>query len=192
MPQAKLLDRGEKMIKYEIEKKTLLSEAQYKTLLGNFADKSIKDTIQINYYYDTENNTFLNNNETLRVRQINDGLELQFKYDKNIQDTVRVSKEFCKKIHRLPKLIMIDNLVANYIGSLLTERKRKIFATYTVCLDKNYYIGKVDYEMEVEVANISDMPIELFGVTFNTNCIGKYTRFANELIKQEVRYEISR
>jgi len=179
------------MIENEIEKKILLTKIEYERLLHNFADNLVKDTMQINHYYDTLDYTLLNNNDMLRIRQIDDNLELQFKYDKRTQNNVRIAKELRKKIGHLPKAISINGLHTNYIGYLLTERKSMEFDFYTAFLDKNYYLGKVDYEIEIEANSISDMPKELFEIKFGVNCSGKYTRFTDELLKFGDFYEIS-
>ena len=179
------------MIEQEIEKKALLTEAQYEILLNKVTGHPIKKTNQINYYYDTENYAMLSNNETLRVRQIENHLELHFKHDKKTYNCVRVSKELCEELQCLPEMISINGLFANYTGFLLTERTIIKLNMFTIFLDKNYYMGKVDYEIEIEAVNICDMPKKLFGIIFNSDCNGKYTRFVAELLKQRGCYEIS-
>lgn len=180
------------MITQEIEKKIILTEIQYKILLYHFTDKKAKTIAQINYYYDATNYDLLNKGETLRVRQINNQLVLQIKYNKNIQDGIIISKELCKGINCLPKIISINGLITHYIGFLLTERIIIKCDAYIIFFDKNFYMGKVDYEMEIEAANILDIPNEICGIELAVNCSGKYTRFIDELIKKRDCHEISR
>ena len=176
----------------EIEKKSLISEAQYKIIVDKISGKSNKKTTQINYYYDTENYILFNKNETLRIRQINDCLELQFKHEKKRFNEIRISKEFSKEVNCLPRVILINGLEIIFVGTLITERIRVIFDKFTLFLDKNFYMGKVDYEIEIEAENINGMPKELLGIEFINNCCGKYTRFICELLKQKDYYEISK
>jgi len=180
------------MIEKEIERKAILTKEQYESLLGKIVDKPVTKKVQINYYYDTDDYILLSNDETLRVRQIEDKLELQYKYNKKIESGVRISNESCDEINYLPEKIAIDGLIVKRIGFLLTERRSKRFDGYIIFLDKNYYLGKVDYEIEMEAINIEYMPTELYGISFNTVCKGKYTRFTDELLKQRDIYEISR
>jgi uncharacterized protein YjbK len=78
----------------------------------------------------------------------------------------------------------------NYIGFLLTERTTIKANKHTVFLDKNYYLGKVDYEIEIEAAHISDIPKMFLGDELETTSSGKYTRFLNELMGNNKMYEV--
>ena len=179
------------MIENEIEKKALITEEQYSTLSENIAGGSVKIT-QINYYFDTEDRALSNKKETLRIRQIENRLEVQFKYGRTMDQGNLISKEFCEEISFLPESILVNGFRTCNIGFLITERTKVEFDAYTVFLDKNYYFGKVDYEIEVEAADVRNMPDELFGIKFNDKCRGKYTRFINELLNQKGSYEISK
>lgn len=159
-------------------------EEQYNSILETLADNATSKVMQINYYYDTEDYMLFKNDETLRIRQIDNCLKLQFKYNKYIENDIRVSKESCEEINILPKKIIANEMFTQYIGFLMTERLIIGFNPYTVFIDKNYYLGKVDYEIEIEAKSISNIPRELFGIQLNGICEGKYARFIRELSKQ--------
>ena len=69
------------------------------------------------------------------------------------------------------------------IGNLITERTDYVIDGYKVSIDKNYYIGTIDYEIEIESDNIIDTNeiYDKFGIEFGDKVTGKYARFINKL-----------
>lgn len=184
------------MITEENEKKRVISAEEYTSLLQYFTVgcKPVKIT-QINYYYETESFDLHKKGDTLRVRQINNGLKLEYKYDKTTISGVRNCKELTRKVECIPKTIVFSNdtdVVYKNIGFMVTERANFIFDDTTVSLDKSYYLGIVDYEIEVESDNPALLPdvILKLNLDFSMNAEGKYTRLVKRLMNQECQYEI--
>lgn len=180
------------MITQEIEKKALLSQSEYQACIDHFIDKPMKQVEQINYYYDDDVHTFFKRNETLRVRQIENFLELQFKYDKSYHRNVRTSKELIDTVQYLPESVLIHDVKTKCIGSMLTKRKMIEYNQYILFLDKNYYLGILDYEIEIESNDANNIPTELLDIDWSKPCCGKYARFVNALLKQRAEHEISK
>ena len=179
------------MIKKEFERKLIICENDYITLLQDFNKNFIREDIfQINYYYDTFDFYIFNSDETLRVRQINDNLKLQYKYNKNYSDDIRISDEYSEKISELPQTIIINGIKVYNIGLMITERINFKLINCTVSLDKNYYLGMIDYEIEVESINEINLPNILQKLNFNIESKGKYSRYIEKLLKQEFKYEL--
>ena len=183
------------MIEKEIERKYILSEDKYKSIIDLLSSEYKFDKVtQINYYYDTIDFQLFKNDETLRVRQKNDKLKLEYKYGKKIKDSIRTCLEFSKDIGALPKKIHNSKSEDEYfnIGILVTERIDYKILDYIISLDKNYYLGYIDYEIEIESQNDFSLPDILcsINIVFSKNPKGKYTRFIKRLISSEKEYEL--
>lgn len=173
----------EREIKYIIDHDTYL---QIKCILESISIST--HMLQINYYYDTPNYDLNANGRTLRIRQKNDSLFLQYKYDKKYSGIEKICEEFELNITHFVNPISSEILpesylnVENYyyIGNLVTERFDYHLKKAVISLDKNYYLGKVDYEIEIEYENISEATeiINLLSLK-NTENIAteKYRRF---------------
>lgn len=174
------------MTQLEIEFKTLLSEAQFNQMMESF--KHAKVIKQINHYYQYSDPTVyiscrirtIDNFNTLTFKQVHpEGrLETDFKdVDENAFERADV-KEFLNK----------NNLTKSFkpIGNLLSYRKLIEEDHLEICIDENHYLGKVDYELEVESI---DNPL-ITEQRFNELCeqfeikdkinISKYKRFLNQ------------
>ncbi len=136
----------------EYEYKQLITVDTYNILMSNLDNiTNHRDIIQINYYYDDESFSLFEKDETLRVRQKQDQLILERKY--NIHYSVngeKISEEHYDIVEKFPMKINIDNKDYYYIGNLITLRKDYIIGDNIISLDTNYYLGKVDYALEVE------------------------------------------
>ncbi len=177
----------------EKEYKEVITREKYDQLLELFEwDNEVQ---QVNYYYFDEKNLVVDKGITVRVRQINDKLILQIKTPVDVKGSLHIKKEFEKEINHLDKYISghgIAELSALNIGKLECKGQlftiRNIFAAgkTMICLDKNMYLGKVDYEVEVEYQDkIDDSIINTFkeiGVSFIKETQGKNTRFHNEYL----------
>lgn len=145
------------MLKEHIERefKSEISKDEYSKLLEKYqlADKTF---VQTNYYFDTLDDYFKDNDKTLRIRKKVDSIKLTLK--EKIADG---SSE---------KSIIIDNntlneyinngfiasmfgfeLKVNLIGKLQTTRAKFSYLNGVVFLDKNDYYQKEDYEIEFEI-----------------------------------------
>lgn len=144
----------------EKEIKALISKQDFENLKIYLSAKckEYKSFLQINYYYDNEDYYLLKHRNTLRVRQIEDKLKLEYKCKKAmIMDGVHTSQEYSKSIDDTPLFVNIsdefgikDNNFYKYIGNLITQRSNYHVKNAVVSLDKNYYLGKIDYELEIE------------------------------------------
>ena len=163
---------------------------QYKSILDNLVDP--KRILQINYYFDTPDFQLNSLGNTLRVRQINNELVLQYKYDKHYNGTEKTCEEFEISIQALPLYILSNALPNdthnpalhyNYIGSLVTERLDYLYGQAIISLDKSYYLGKCDCEIEVEFQDykMANEILRLLSIEeIETFEMGKYSRFARE------------
>lgn len=108
--------------------------------------------LQLNYYYDTPDLDYDRAGITIRIRQIEDRLTGTVKTHTSGSGS-GLSLENCFKVHRLPASFNYksDNLL--FQGQLVTERRLfQLTDGVTVCFDKNYYLGCLDYEIELEYA----------------------------------------
>ena len=141
--------------KKETEYKFLVNREQFDKYFAFFIKKYGKATtrLQINYYYDTEENTLNKKNVTVRVRQKDNGLKLQIKRHINKYEALFSSDEYFGDLASLPKTIKLNEIKEHLIlkGSLVTERRTINFGGGgELCFDYNVYLGESDYEIEVE------------------------------------------
>lgn len=164
----------------EYEHKQLITLDEYNSLMQKL-DRlyACEELLQINYYYDDNNFSLFHKDETLRVRQKADKLTLERKYNKRYASNgERICNENSKTIEFLPSKVRIDNNVYSYLGELVTIRKNYIVDENTISLDISYYLGKIDYELEVESKIEAILPKIIFdSISFENYHDGKYTRF---------------
>ena len=180
------------MTEKEYERKAIIGREKYDMLLAEFTGKYPREDIfQINHYYDTPDFALYQSGETLRVRQTESTLKLQYKYNKNYFGDMRVSDEYSETIGELPKTIKINGLKAQNTGVMATERRNFDLGDCTVSLDKNYYLGAIDYEIEVETEKEHDLPDVLDEIGFDAKTNGKYSRYVEKLSKQKCEAVVS-
>lgn len=168
----------------EYEYKQLITLDEYNNLMQKLHELyACEEFIQINYYYDDKDFSLFHKDETLRVRQKADKLTLERKYNKRYAPGgERICDESSKTIEPLPSKVTIGDNVYFYLGNLVTIRKNYIVDESTVSLDISYYLGKVDYELEVESNKEMILPKVVFqSIKFGNLHNGKYTRFINAL-----------
>ena len=190
----------------EFEYKWLVSGEAYNKLLNIFVNIVPHKTIstQINYYYDTNEYSFKNKNTTVRIRYKNGTLFGTIK--KHIIGSV--SEEESWKLNDLPNTIIIDGVTTHLIGEMLTQRTnfhtdREIIISF----DKNIFLGKTDYEIELEFSENSrnealewkemiDLLLHTYPSKPNANKstrVSKYDRFICEKkLCQERKYKHKR
>ena len=180
-----------KLTEREFERKSVVDCEKYNMWLAEFADRfPCEDIFQINYYYDTADFALFRSDETLRIRQIGNNLKLQYKHNKNHIGNMRISDEYSEKMDELPKSIAINGVETYNIGFMVTQRANFDLGNCVVSLDKNYYLGEIDYEIEVEGENGFDVPEILREVDFQPDSIGKYSRYMEKLLGQGASYEV--
>lgn len=137
----------------EYEYKMILTEEEYETV-RQWAEANyftvMRSFVQLNYYYDTPSFFFRERGTTLRVRQSGASLKGTVKTHAEGGAACR-SKEKAFPAARLPLQIAYKNEIANLQGVLVTERieiplRKKLF----LMLDRSSYLGRIDYELELE------------------------------------------
>lgn len=172
----------------EYEHKQLITLDEYNNLKQKLNELyASEEFIQINYYYDDRDFSSFHKGETVRVRQKADKLTLERKYNKRyVPGGERICDESSKTIESLPSKVTIDNNVYSYLGELVTIRKNYIVDESTVSLDISYYLGVIDYELEVESDKKAILPkIISESIVFDNHHDGKYTRFIKVLQEME-------
>lgn len=174
----------EQEIKFMIDARKL---EQYEYQLAKLM--SSQRVLQVNHYYDSADFVLYELGNTLRIRQKEDSLKLQYKYDKKYIGIQKISKEYEVAIERLPKQICNNilpdysgNKVHQYVyrGNLITDRWNFIHNKDVVSLDKNYYFGVYDCELEIEYGDYEFADFILRKLNLNKedlNKNGKYSRF---------------
>lgn len=183
----------------EREYKALITERQYTNLLAYYSDPT--EITQINFYYFDERNFYYTSGWTIRIRTYLDKLTLQIKLPQKCTEDFHEKMEYEMSYLEIPGKILSETIekitgignLPNAIlkGFLITQRATLIeTSNYILYLDKNIYLNKVDYEIELELK--SDRPIISFlldslkqeGITFSKNSLGKNKRFAKQLFKK--------
>ena len=173
---------------YNIEKeiKIALSNEQYKEVERLFVWSETVE--QTNYYYIASGNTGMT---SIRVREIDSRFYLQVKAPVSEEGALHIKKEFEKILDSVPEVISSEELSeltggklpdARLAGSLHTCRRLcRDFVGVEICLDKSDYLGRTDYELELEYTG--EYPSALIdklehnGVRADGVVAGKYARF---------------
>jgi uncharacterized protein YjbK len=186
---------------HEMEYKYMLNESQYMHIMSRVHSEqgNIDCKIQVNYYYDSNNYLLDNNKITLRVRQKDSKLSLELKSELQNEGLLRINEELEYPIDKLPLVLnrkkvswlecLPDSEEISLKGSLITERITvKPCEGIKLDIDKSIYLGKVDYELEVEFKEeLKEKAYELLrDYTNNIEvevCQGKRGRFFSQLKK---------
>lgn len=151
---------------------------------------------QTNFYYIPCGDTGMT---SIRVRQIGERLFLQMKVPVSEDGALHIKKEFEQELSALPdrlsaeelsKLTGMDFPAADLAGALHTQRRLcRTFAQTEICLDKSEYLGKTDFELELEYTG--DYPKEALDILAKAGIepsdkpvIGKYARFMQRTKEQ--------
>lgn len=146
----------------ESEFKCLLDLNHYEIILNELKkDFSLKSFIQVNYFYDSNNYELDKHDITFRIRQKENNLQMQLKCPVKRDGILTVKQELSEDIKDLPTKICTEaskwSELLPYkgdiflLGVLITERtKCNLNEAIEIDLDRNYYLGLVDYELEVE------------------------------------------
>ena len=176
----------------ETELKAIISENQYNMLETKFLWDSIKE--QTNSYYISPDNSLKRNGITFRIRTIDNKHTIQIKKHPAKDRALQISDESEYEIDHIPYEFNQDEVNAytgisvpvSLIGELTTLRHSFMFSDgVEICLDKSFYLGQTDYEIEIEYTK--PIPDELFaklsdiGIDFSKKCVGKFSRFMNRL-----------
>jgi uncharacterized protein YjbK len=176
----------------EFECKRLLSKDEFDAISYCFASEMTKG-LQINYYYDTPDMMFNQRGITVRIRQKDDTLTETVKKHQTGTNIFQ-SSEDCFTVCNLPIVMKYDNAELSLMGQVVTERFVKTFEnSLMLMLDKNYYLGHVDYELELEfpenaqieavklVKKIEDMFCDIDELNIQAKRTSKSERFFTRL-----------
>lgn len=135
------------MYKREYEKKFLLTEGDFRILLNSFSVS--RKTSQTNFYYDTDHLDMNSQGITCRIREENGTYIATIKEHKagdlecSIETSMIVDNQLDDRL--------FEGKQASLKGSMTTERYWLFEEDgIEVVLDKNMYLGHIDYEVEVE------------------------------------------
>ena len=186
-------------INMEYEARAMVSEKQYLDILQYYSKtkKEKRQSVNFNTYYDYLSLALTDNHIVLRTRSIsNKDYELTLKVKGAKGDTefnrLLTSKEYelMRKKVELPdcqikyELIQkgIDLSRLTLITDLKTERYEVFYKKYIIVIDKNYYRGRVDYNVEVEASSKKDAikllnkKFKNFGVSYKKGYVSKSKR----------------
>ncbi len=146
------------MIKLENEIKMMLNKEQYNYLLKLLSAIPSKEINQINYYYDTADESLRKKNITMRIRQ-KDG-KLKGTIKKHHFGKVSSTEEDFR-VDLIPNIMMFDSEVLYLKGNLSTHRSEFLLSdSISIMIDKNEYLGLSDYELELEYGKDSSDYVE--------------------------------
>jgi uncharacterized protein YjbK len=172
----------------EIEYKYELSREQFLHICSRFTWDEISE--MDNYYYDDQKLTLYSKDITIRVRKLNNKIILESKLPESKSDdgVIRISKERSCELSCVPNFLdqsivfqMTDLILdgVENVGKLKTTRRRKKLENLTIFADMCKYLGKIDYELELEIENgdyITDID-SLTGLSGLKPSDGKRSRF---------------
>lgn len=176
----------------ETELKCMLTKEQYERLENIFTWDWVKE--QINSYYTDSKNELKRNGITLRVRTKDNVSKIQVKIHKNEASALQICEESEFETNTIPDGFTAEEckrmtgiaLPVVRLGSLTTLRHSLIYCDgVEICLDKNNYLDKTDYEIEIEYTK--EIPAKLMdilcseGVEFKAAATGKCSRFMMRL-----------
>ena len=154
-------------INMEYEARVMITEQEYLKVKNYYLSSNLpyKELVNENYYFDTKDLKLINNHKVLRLRKINNQkyeltLKIQGKdgaieinhylTDKEKDDLVKSSTISYKPIISKLLEIGVDPKEIRYITDLKTERIEVSLEDGLLVIDKNYYRGLIDYNLEVE------------------------------------------
>ena len=180
----------------ETEIKSIIDEKTYEKAEKAFKWDSVKE--QENHYYTDRNGVLREHRVMVRVRVVEGKAKIQVKLHKNANSPLQICDETEFDIDKVPEII--DALTAEKItgmdvgelfrmGSAVTLRHSLTHNASELCLDKTTYFDKTDYEVELEYTEKMSadllMKLNSLGIAFNKNCVGKFSRFLGEYLKEE-------
>lgn len=174
----------------ETEYKFLVSKEKFERIMDRirmkYPELEIKERLQINYYYDTDDHYLLDRHTTLRARQIGDDIRLEMKEAVISSKDYSEAVETSRKLERLTGDITLEKGKFAWIpfslqGSLVTRRYSiRPSDSLSIDFDINYYLGKCDYEIEMEFTEkaqkATSILVEKLGLMKYKNTIGGKAR----------------
>lgn len=194
----------------EIERKILITCRQYESICFQLKDLYPSSFLeQTNYYYDSTSYMLFKQNETLRVREQKGKLEAQYKFNKRYVNYERNCDEVSWSVVSLPSTLSAALLgkynekyekskeIFSILGTLTTERKNFYINNLIFSVDKNFYLGYIDCELEIEgvteenISFVNAICAELGLENIKpSNKKGKYTRFLSRYFDIQDHYKL--
>ncbi|MCI6583060.1 MAG: CYTH domain-containing protein [Oscillospiraceae bacterium] len=163
----------------------------------NYTEADYSEKVQINYYYDTAERYLLDNHTTLRIRQTEDGLKLELKEAQQLTgNDFSTCTEHTENIDAVRNDITLDRGKYAWIpfslqGNLVTHRTSiRPSDSLSIDFDVNFYLGKCDYEIEMEFKEKAEkgtrLLVEKLGLMQYKNTVGgkarRFFRFKAEIL----------
>ncbi len=144
----------------ELEQKVLISPQEFarcRDVLRRHTQSDGDRYVQVNYYFDTPDFALSAARCMLRVRRKKNVLYLQFKSKRIRNDALFLCDEWEAELTEFPKTVnpsryfpQAPDVECSLLGDLITDRTDFEFPGGVVSLDENVYLGKTDYEVEIE------------------------------------------
>ncbi len=144
----------------ELEMKVLTDYDEFSrvyTLLCRHTGTAGKGYVQVNYYFDTPAFSLATAHAMMRVRQVENRLLLQYKNKRKRVGSMLLCDEFEEELPSLPRKINpaahfegAEDVECGFVGNMVTHRTDFVFPGAVVSLDESFYLGKSDYEIEIE------------------------------------------
>ena len=142
------------MITKKVNKKLLLSETEYAIIRELFFyGENVTFSDHVNYYFDTSQQDFHRKGITCQIRQKNGSLKGTI--ETYLRDQKDVSTEESFAVETLPYRFAVSSQTVYLQGSLYTRRLAvEIMPEIRMMLDQNWYLGNVDFQLEIEYSPI--------------------------------------
>ncbi len=144
----------------ELELKVLTDPEEFSrclTALQRHTGTAGDGYVQVNYYFDTPDFSLAAAHAMLRVRRKKNTLYLQYKNKRKrigemllCQESEAELSDFPSKVNPSRYFQNAPDQVCGFVGELVTYRRDFTFPGAVVSLDENIYLGKTDYEIEIE------------------------------------------
>lgn len=185
----------------ETEYKFLVDKETFYQILNmvkeRYTEADYREKVQINYYYDTDDHYLLTNHTTLRIRQTEEGLRLEMKEAQQLTgNDFSTCTETAEKIDSLKNDITLEKGKYAWIpftlqGDLVTHRTSiKPSDALSIDFDVNFYLGKCDYEIEMEFRDTAEkgtkVLVDKLGLLKYKNTVGgkarRFFAFKSEIL----------
>ncbi len=179
----------------ELEWKVLTDYDEFSriyTLLCRHTGTSGKGYVQVNYYFDTPAFSLAAAHAMLRVRQVENRLLLQYKNKRKRMGSMLLCDESEEEVAALPSTVNparhfegAEDVTCRLVGNMVTHRTDFVFPGAVVSLDESFYLGKSDYEIEIEGEEGAIETLAAFlnprGESKTGN--GKFSRFVGQYLE---------
>jgi uncharacterized protein YjbK len=180
----------------EIEAKILVTEKDFNIVKSLLNIEEKLKVVQINHYIDDLLGSLRKYGFALRIRELNNTFTLTLKspmaegtLEKNQTITDQAYSNYKHKkvfptglIKDFLDMFGFDTAQLQIITQLTTERYETTFDGRHVCLDKNFYHGLIDFEIESEESSLKHaaetlmLLCEKAKIEYKANHISKYAR----------------